>query len=73
MAWISCGPATGTRKNAGYFWGVDDSNVTNSGKLAYGHAFVLLAAASAKSVGHPNADRLLNEVSEVLLSRFLGI
>jgi len=57
-------------KNAGYFWGVDDSNVTNSGKLAYGHAFVLLAAASAKTVGHPDADRLLKDVGEVLLARF---
>ncbi|MGR3291738.1 MAG: AGE family epimerase/isomerase [Paracoccaceae bacterium] len=57
-------------ENGGYFWGVDDTSTTNSGKLAYGHAFVLLAAASAKTVGHPDADRLLNDVSEVLHSRF---
>lgn len=49
---------------------MDDSNPTNSTKQAYGHAFVLLAAASAKTIGHPDADRLLDDVSEVLLSRF---
>ncbi len=57
-------------KNGGYFWGVDDSTATDPTKQAYGHAFVLLAAASAKSVGHRDADRLLNDVSEVLLARF---
>ena len=39
-------------------------------KLAYGHAFVLLAASSAKCAGHPDADRLLADVSEVLETRF---
>ncbi len=57
-------------KNGGYFWGVDDYAATNPTKLAYGHAFVLLAAASAKTVGHPDADRLLKDVGEVLLARF---
>lgn len=57
-------------KNGGYFWGVDDSTASNPVKQAYGHAFVLLAAASAKMVGHADADRLLADVSEVLLSRF---
>lgn len=33
-------------------------------KLAYGHVFVLLAASSAKAVGHPDADRLIALVSE---------
>jgi sulfoquinovose isomerase len=56
--------------NDGYFWGVDDTTATNSTKQAYGHAFVLLAAASAKVVGHPGADRLLNDVSEVLATRY---
>lgn len=56
--------------NGGYFWGVDDSKPTNSAKQAYGHAFVLLAGASAKIVGHPDADRLLADVTEVLHTRF---
>jgi len=57
-------------KNGGYFWGVDDDMPTSPGKQAYGHAFVLLAAASAKVVGHPDADRLLADVTEVLYARF---
>ena len=56
--------------NGGYFWSVDDERATTPAKQAYGHAFVLLAASSAKVVGHPDADRLLGDVTEVLLSRF---
>ncbi len=54
----------------GYFWSVNDTGPVNDTKQAYGHAFVLLAASSAKVVGHPDADRLLAEVSEVLMGRF---
>lgn len=56
--------------HGGYFWGVDDAGAVNATKQAYGHAFVLLAGASAKVVGHPDADRLIADVSEVLLRRF---
>lgn len=41
------------QKHVGYVWGLDDNDVTDGGKQAYGHAFVLLAASSAKIVGHP--------------------
>ncbi len=57
-------------KNGGYFWGVDDERPTNPTKQAYGHAFVLLAASSALVVGHPDAPRLLADVTEVLHRRF---
>ncbi len=57
-------------KNGGYFWGVDDETAINPSKQAYGHGFVLLAASSAKIVGHPDADRLLADVTEVLMTRF---
>ena len=57
-------------KNGGYFWGVDDQDATQPDKRAYGHAFVLLAASSAKIVGHRDADRLLADVSEVIHERF---
>lgn len=57
-------------KNGGYFWGVDDEGSTNCAKQAYGHAFVLLAGASARIVGHPDADRLLADVTEILQTRF---
>ncbi len=43
---------------------------TTASKQAYGHAFVLLAASAAKTVGHPDADRLLADVSAVLEERF---
>lgn len=56
--------------NGGYYWGVHDDGPVNSDKLAYGQAFVLLAAASAKAVGHRDADRLLEDVTEILHSRF---
>jgi mannose/cellobiose epimerase-like protein (N-acyl-D-glucosamine 2-epimerase family) len=56
--------------NGGYFWSVADDGPSDERKQAYGHAFVLLAASSAKVVGHPDADRLLADVSEVLRTRF---
>lgn len=54
----------------GYFWGIGRDGPSDPLKQAYGHAFVLLAASSAKLVGHPDADRLLADVSEVLRTRF---
>jgi len=57
-------------KHGGYFWGVDDGAATDPTKQAYGHSFVLLAASSAKVVGHPDADRLLADVTEILRTRF---
>lgn len=57
-------------KNGGYFWGLDDSSQTNPTKQAYGHAFVLLASASAKVAGHPDADRLMKDITDVLMHRF---
>jgi mannose/cellobiose epimerase-like protein (N-acyl-D-glucosamine 2-epimerase family) len=35
-----------------------------------GHAFVLLAASSAKVAGHPGADRLLTDISTIIRERF---
>jgi mannose/cellobiose epimerase-like protein (N-acyl-D-glucosamine 2-epimerase family) len=56
--------------HGGYVWAVDEAGVTDGSKLAYGHVFVLLAAASAKTVGHPLADRLFEDVADVLDRRF---
>ncbi len=56
--------------HGGYFWTVANGAPVDATKQAYGHAFVLLAAASAKSVGHPDADRLLQDVTDILLTRF---
>jgi mannose/cellobiose epimerase-like protein (N-acyl-D-glucosamine 2-epimerase family) len=57
-------------KNGGYFWQVDDDGAVDGAKQGYGHAFVLLAAASAKTVGHPLADQMLADITEVLDTRF---
>jgi sulfoquinovose isomerase len=57
-------------EHGGYFWGVGADGPSDARKQAYGHAFVLLAASSAKVVGHPDAQRLLDDVSEVLHTRF---
>jgi mannose/cellobiose epimerase-like protein (N-acyl-D-glucosamine 2-epimerase family) len=56
--------------NGGYFWGIGTDGPSDDRKQAYGHALVLLAASSAKIVGHPDADRLLADVSEILRTRF---
>ncbi len=56
--------------HGGYAWGVDETGITDGIKLAYGHVFVLLAAATAKQAGHPDADRLLADVSHTIDRHF---
>ena len=56
--------------HGGYFWSVDDDGAKDATKQGYGHAFVLLAASSAKLVGHPLADGMLADVTELLDKRF---
>jgi mannose/cellobiose epimerase-like protein (N-acyl-D-glucosamine 2-epimerase family) len=56
--------------NGGYFWALKDGTPSDDTKQAYGHAFVLLAASSAKLAGHPLADEILSDVSAVLEERF---
>jgi mannose/cellobiose epimerase-like protein (N-acyl-D-glucosamine 2-epimerase family) len=58
-------------ERGGYYWAVDDNGAADNGrKQGYGHAFVLLAASSAKLVGHPLADRMIADVTEVIDARF---
>ena len=57
-------------KHGGYFWSFDAGGPRERDKLAYGHAFVLLAASSAKCAGHPDADKLIADISEVIEKRF---
>jgi sulfoquinovose isomerase len=54
----------------GYFWGVGYEGPVDSVKQAYGHAFVLLAASSARVAGHPDAERMLGDISTVIRDRF---
>lgn len=58
------------RTHGGYCWSLDDEGYRDDSKQAYGHAFVLLAAADAKMMGHPLADTLLADITEVLVTRF---
>jgi mannose/cellobiose epimerase-like protein (N-acyl-D-glucosamine 2-epimerase family) len=53
-------------KHGGYFWSFDAAGPRETDKLAYGHAFVLLAGASAKLAGHPGADQLIADISAIL-------
>lgn len=57
-------------QRGGYFWSVDADGLVDAGKQGYGHAFVLLAASSAMTLGHPLAAPLLADVSEILDARF---
>ncbi len=56
--------------HGGYFWSFDADGPREREKLAYGHAFVLLAASSAKCAGHPDADRLIADIAETLNGKF---
>jgi len=56
--------------HGGYAWSAGETGIVDGQKLAYGHVFVLLAAASAKQADHPDADRLLRDISNVLDTRF---
>jgi sulfoquinovose isomerase len=57
-------------KHGGYFWQVNDDGAADSSKQGYGHAFVLLAASSAKIAGHPLADQMLADITDVLETKF---
>lgn len=58
------------QERGGYHWSLDNSGLLDASKQGYGHAFVLLAASSAKLAGHPDADRMIADVTEVLEKRF---
>lgn len=56
--------------HGGYLWSVDADGIRDGRKLAYGHVFVLLAGASAHAAGHPDAQSLIDDATEVLDTRF---
>ncbi len=57
-------------EQGGYYWAIGYDGPTDRSKQAYGHAFVLLAASSAAVAGHPDARRLLADISTVIRDRF---
>ena len=56
--------------HGGYFWSRNSEKFQDGRKFAYGHVFVLLAGASARMAGHPDADRLIDDVSDILDKHF---
>ena len=56
--------------HGGYVWAMDGDAVHDGRKLAYGHVFVLLAGSTARLVGHPDADRLIDDATAVLDAHF---
>ncbi|MDQ2066705.1 AGE family epimerase/isomerase [Xinfangfangia sp. CPCC 101601] len=50
----------------GWLWALDGDEIHDQRKLTYGHVFVLLAGSSAKAAGHPLADHLIAEATQVL-------
>lgn len=56
--------------NGGYYWMLRNRQVTDATKFAYGHAFVLLAAARAASAGFLQAERIVSYTYDVLEEHF---
>nr|UVZ00032.1 hypothetical protein K4M19_00341 [Agrobacterium fabrum] len=54
----------------GYFWQINDDGAVDPAKQGYGHAFVLLAASSAKVIGHPLADHMLADITAIIDTKF---
>ena len=57
-------------EHGGWFPAVDDHGPTDTHKQAYGHAFVVLAAASSTIAGRPGAGDLLADALSVLSEHF---
>jgi len=57
-------------EHGGWFAAVDATGPSRDGKEAYGHGFVVLAAASAAASGHPGGAPLLDDALAVLDERF---
>ncbi len=52
-------------RNGGWFWQVSADGPVDESKQHYGHAFVILAAASAMQAGHPDAHALMAQAREI--------
>jgi sulfoquinovose isomerase len=57
-------------ERGGWFPALDDHGPTDTHKQAYGHAFVVLAAASSTIAGRPGAGELLADALSVLSDHF---
>lgn len=57
-------------QRGGYAWSTGYDGHLEPSLQAYGHAFVLLAASSAKLAGHADADRLIADISGLIDRHF---
>lgn len=57
-------------RHGGWYARVSDGGPTTRNKTAYEHAFVVLAAASARAAGRPDGRELLDEAVRVLTEHF---
>ena len=57
-------------RHGGFVWSFDADGPVDDRKRAYGHAFVLLAAASATMAGHPDGPALLEDIATLHADRF---
>ncbi len=57
-------------EHGGWFSEVNDTGPVNTAKMAYAHAFVLLAGSTAAAAGHPGGGALLDEAISVFDKRF---
>ena len=58
--------------NGGYFWKIRGSEPFDTRKLAYGHAFVLLAAANATKADLPGSEEELLNIAGIAERRFFN-
>ncbi|NIY73720.1 AGE family epimerase/isomerase [Marivivens donghaensis] len=59
------------KAHGGFYWTLNGTEPTVDHKMAYGHVHVLLAASAATQVGHPLGPKLLEDLSDLLLNRFM--
>lgn len=57
-------------KNGGYFFELENTKVKDSSKIAYGHAFTLLASSIAYQAGISEAKELMEDVYDVMEQHF---
>jgi mannose/cellobiose epimerase-like protein (N-acyl-D-glucosamine 2-epimerase family) len=59
-------------EHGGYYWSLQLGEPDDRRKILYGHAFVLLAAASTMKAAIPGAEALLDDIVRVLEVHFSG-
>lgn len=58
------------KENGGYFFELENTEVKDSSKIAYGHAFALLASSIAYQAGIEEAKELIDDIYSVMEEHF---